>query len=286
MKSNETNTPELFKTWMKWNNSQAKKEKSAVGTYVATHHFVRYGDSLLVGSGTAPVTVIDRLIDQQKTDNEPLDLAILTNNLQVLYLIRDEQKEEAARVFLDTQVRLTGGTLRATLDSLTGPFAVESIESLDYCPDVIVFGAKRITFVGGLSLSYHFDDELLLQKGFALRPTKKRILVVDHSKFGSRSNCRINVSIHEMMKDANECYVLTDYPIDSKDIAIFKREEEALQTALTEIAEKPEFFDKDFVLRSVDLTGAVVSEVSLARIRDDHRQANASATSSKVVSVR
>ena len=86
-----------LRTWVVRAGDKAKVWKNGLVSHVVTHDFIRYGDSLLLGSGTTPIYLMKALVDAQIAKREALDLAIVTSNLQVLYAVRDAQRENAER---------------------------------------------------------------------------------------------------------------------------------------------------------------------------------------------
>jgi len=254
-----------LRTWVKERMRVEEKSKRASACHIVTHYPLKLGTGLLMGSGTSNIILMSEIIQDQLKSKASLDLAIVTNNMQVFYLMRDARQEFGA-IFGDTQLSLTAGTLRPSLDSLVGRAAEESIKDPRFFPDRVIFGAKNITFQGGaLKLSYQFEDELGVQEALATRPTTTRILIADHTKFGLRSTYQANIDIEDLIKGAQTCIVLTTVN-DSAELTL-AFEEKALQALLEDLAKKDAFESKEFVFRLIHEDGRVCREMTLSSVR-------------------
>ena len=256
-----------LRTWVLRQRDKAGIWKAGLVAHVVTHDFVRYGDSLLLGSGTTPIYLMKALVDVQVAKREALDLAIVTSNLQVLYEVRDAQRRHAD-VLGNTQVIVTGGRVNNSLDSMIGDHAALSIRSDLFNPRRVFVGAAGLSFRGGLNISFQFEEEISTQKAFATRPTTDRILLCDHEKVGVQSFYNLKLSIEELMENAQNCYVITTYePENQASMAVLSEEECALGELLKPLAENHAFDGKDFIFRMVRADGAVERELRLSDLR-------------------
>jgi DeoR/GlpR family transcriptional regulator of sugar metabolism len=256
-----------LRTWVVRAGDKAKTWKNGLVAHVVTHDFIHYGDSLLLGSGTTPIYLMKALVDAQIAKREALDLAIVTSNLQVLYAVRDAQRENAD-VLGNTQVIVTGGRLNNSLDSMIGDHAALSIRSDLFNPRLIFVGAAGLSFRNGLNISFQFEEEISTQNAFATRSTTDRVLLCDHSKVGRPSFYNLKLSIEELMKHAQNCYVITTYDPASPEVtAVLEQEEKSLREQLEPLVDKPELEGKDFVFRMVRADGAVERELRLNDLR-------------------
>jgi hypothetical protein len=261
-----------LRTWVLRQRDKAGVWKSGMVSHVVTHDFVRYGDSLLLGSGTTPIYLMKALVEAQIAKREALDLAIVTSNLQVLYEVRDAQRRNAD-VLGNTQVLVTGGRINNSLDSMIGDHAALSIQSELFNPRRVFMGAAGLSFQNGLNISFQFEEEISTQKAFATRSTTDRVLLCDHEKVGRPSFYNLKLSIEELMHAAQNCYVITSYdPANPDAIAVLDLEEKALRDLLKPLAQNPEFDRKDFIFRMVRADGSVEREVRLSDMRMERQQ--------------
>jgi DeoR/GlpR family transcriptional regulator of sugar metabolism len=268
-----TNTNDsIRKNWIDTKQLEASAEKQVMARHVATHDFIHHGSSLLIGAGTSNISLIDEVLQHQLGDDKGLDLSIITNSLQVFYRIRDA-KQIHAKLLADTEVSLTGGVVRRTLDSMIGRAAAKAVKSPHFSPELVFFGAHGVTFKEGLSLSYHFEDELEVQEALATRPTHRRFLLADHTKFSKRTSYQAELCIEDLLRSAHECYVITTVDENSKSILL--DEAKALQELLRPIAGNPVFDGRDFMFRVIDKEGNVWKQVSLGDLRRPNRSSAA-----------
>jgi hypothetical protein len=96
---------------------------------------------------------------------------------------------------------------------------------------------------------------------------------------GRQSFYNLKLSIEELMKDAQNCYVITTYDPDSPDVvAVLEHEEKALKELLRPLLNKPEFEGKDFVYRMVRANGSVERELRLNEMRKEQSPKPAEST--------
>lgn len=258
---------ENLRSWVVRSADKATEWKQALVHHVVSHDFIRYGDSLLIGSGTTPIYLTKAVLESQIARRQALDLAIVTSSLQVLYAVRDAQRDNAD-IFGNTQVIFTGGRLNNSLDSMVGDHAARAILDDAFHPRVVFFGAAGLTFRNGLNITFHFEEEISTQVAFATRPTVNRVLLCDHTKLGRLSFYDSNLSIDSLMKTATNCYVITSYDADDPNVvAAMEEEERALVDQFGALVDRDDLKGKDFVLRMVRKDGRVEREIRLDEIR-------------------
>lgn len=186
--------------WIKTRRTKAPRWKKILGDYTAGH-LLDAQQMAELGSGTQLYAVMNSIVEHRIKD-----LQILTNNLQVL------AKGRAAKDLGAMNIILIGGTLNTSLDCTSGPTAAEGVRSRKYKPQIVVFGAIGVSFLGGLSVTYAFEDEESVQVAFATRPTDRRVLLFDHTKLGKTFGKTADITIPQMLHDARECLLISTYP--------------------------------------------------------------------------
>ncbi len=138
------------------------KEKRRIGQ--AASEIVEPGNLVALTSGTTTTEVARCL---------PLGagIKVLTNTVNVAMELSKRK---------DIEVFVTGGNLRGDWFSLVGPTAVETLKQVNI--DVAFIGADGIDPVAGLTC--HSAEEAAVNRVIVAR-SKKRVAVVDHSKFGT-----------------------------------------------------------------------------------------------------
>jgi DeoR/GlpR family transcriptional regulator of sugar metabolism len=256
-----------LKSWVVRSGDTAKLWKNALAKYVISHRLIKYGDSLLIGSGTTFIYLMKEIVETQIVKREAPDLAIVTSNLQVLYAVRDAQGKRAD-LFGNTQVILTGGRLNNSLDSLIGDYAALAARSELFNPRIVFFGAAGLSFRNGLNISFQFEEEISTQVAFATRPTVDRILLVDHYKLGKPSFYNARLSLHALMQGAQNCYVITTFDPDRGEVvSMLKEEQKALTQLLKPLANAEDMNGKDFIFRTIRVDGSVEHEICLHDFR-------------------
>jgi DeoR/GlpR family transcriptional regulator of sugar metabolism len=253
------------RTWVMRRAGEASDWKAVLNQHVVGHGFIKYADSILLASGTTLIGLMEQIVKAQREKVEAWDLDILTSNLQVLYEIRDAQKE-TAMIFGDTQITLTGGEYSPSLDALFGPAVIAAVTAKDCCLDVVFFGAKTVSFENQLGLYYQFQHELPTQEAYATCSTHTRVLLIDHSKIGKKAKRRANVSIDDLLQNAQSCYIISTYdPHDDEAIVRIEREEAYLRAQLVDLARKKTIpREKDFIFRLIRHDGTVERELRLS----------------------
>jgi hypothetical protein len=225
---------------------------------------------------------MDEIISVQKA-TRPMDLLILTTNLQVLAKGRDAYNSRPG-TFGTMQIVLTGGTLHTSLDSLTGSYASKGVSTEMIVPDIVFFGAAGLSFSGRLTVAYHFQDEISTQVAYATRKTRDRVLLCDHSKVQTQvAGFRSDIDLPAMLVDAQTVTVLLTVPLadaepleheDKVDIQRIKEETAAFRVLLQPLSEDPRFIGKECTLRYIDRDGRVHSELCLTQVRQEDSKSN------------
>jgi len=267
--------------WVVRCSNLAVDYKLALAQYSATH-LIKGGTVVQMASGTTLNCLMDEIIRVQNTTG-PLDLLILTNNLQVLAKGRDAYNSMPG-TFGTMQIVLTGGTLHPSLDSLTGSYAAKGVDTEMIVPDIVFFGAAGISFSGGLTIAYHFQDEISTQVAYATRKTHDRVLLCDHSKVGLQvAGFRSDIDLQAMLRDAQAVTVLLTVPlVDSKlpgqegkvDDKRIEAETAAFRVLLQPLSDDLRFMGKECTLRYINRNGSVHSELCLTQVRDGDPSSN------------
>ena len=205
--SSERNT-----TWVSHHTYLQQKYKQGISIY-SVSHFIDFGQVVQLGSGTTLNALMSTVIDYQKTQRKPLDLTILTTNLEIAQMGK-EAAENDPKVFGSTQVIITGGILLPSLNSLVGNYAADNVRSHLIDPDIVFLGVAGISFEPPNGrITYHFDQELKTQESYATRPTRKRIVLCDHTKLGRSTRWRAEASVKSLAQNTEEkCTILSSYP--------------------------------------------------------------------------
>jgi DeoR family myo-inositol catabolism operon transcriptional repressor len=142
-------------------NRRAMEAKKQVAELAAG--FVEDGDIIFVDSGTTTCHMVDHLADKK-------DVTVITHNLD--FIVSALPKENL------NIISLPGILNRKTL-SFTGLSAAKSLESFNICKAFIA--STGITIENGAT--NYFAEEYDL-KQTAIRRSRKKFLMADHSKFG------------------------------------------------------------------------------------------------------
>jgi DeoR/GlpR family transcriptional regulator of sugar metabolism len=271
--------------WVTTSSGRQPKSKLAIAQYAAGH-LIEYGDVIQLGSGTTLNALMDKIIERQLEQKKALDLIILTSNLQVLSRASEAQSKEQS--LLGTmQIILTGGALQPSLDSLIGEFAAAGVKTELIQPTTTFFGASGLSFRDGLTIRYQFEEEISTQVAYAIRPTSRRVLLVDHTKFGSKTGWKAGLTLESLLSNTETCYVITTLPEgdSGEDVRwrrVIEQEEEGLRKLLQNLLEadaKGDYADKEFALLLVDGGAKIIRQVALSEIRDELRRKSKKAAS-------
>jgi DeoR/GlpR family transcriptional regulator of sugar metabolism len=259
---------EILPAWVQRCSDLAINWKKALSVHSVTH-LLRYGDAIQMGSGTTFSRLMDEIIDLQKRKREPLDLVILTTNLQVLEQGRDARQADP-EIFHDMQIILTGGSLQLSLHSLAGEFAAAGIRTEVIFPRIVFLGAAGLAFDGGeVTMTYQFQEELATQVSYATRPTVQRVILCDHTKLGTRSAWKAEITARRMLAEAQECLIISTFPENpsAADNSRIKQQIQCFDQMLDQLAKDRSLDNKDLALRFVNRQGEVHQEFSLSSKR-------------------
>lgn len=268
-----TREPEyLSQSWISLSAQRAQEWKQAMGIF-ATTHYIHYGMTMQVGSGTTMNVLTDEIIARQRATRMPLDLNILTSNLQVLARVQEAKVSDPGGSGF-TDVILAGGELNASLDCLVGDTTVKAICSEDMFPNIVFMGAGGLTFENGdLELAFQFRDELSTLHAFATRPTDHRVILCDHTKLGLKYGFKAtSITCRAALEHTRKLTILTTCPDDSDDAQGYAAakvavEESAFNKMIADINSRGMYDDKDVVLTILGIDGAVRREMSLQGLR-------------------
>jgi DeoR/GlpR family transcriptional regulator of sugar metabolism len=267
-------------TWVTYSSAVNPDLKRALAHYAA-FHLIKYGNMLLIGSGTTLNSLMDEIIWRHILEKKAFDLIILTSNLQVMAKGRDAQlgtsrdaqlkitrgsdQPAVTNLFSEMQTILTGGTLRSSLDSLTGQYAARAVCNEEIYPDWVFFGVAGLSFRNKqLTIRYHFQDEIATQEAYATRPTEHRVILCDHTKLGTKSGLQANLTIDSLVEHAGRCTIITTVPDENcAEYEMLKIEIDAFKELLADLVlRKPEYSNR-VALRLVDGDGNVLEDIGV-----------------------
>jgi DeoR family transcriptional regulator of aga operon len=137
------------------------EEKRRIGQAAA--ELVEHGNTIALTPGTTATEVVRCLRYEAR-------IKVITNTVNVAMELSKRK---------DVEVFVTGGHLRGDWFSLVGPTAVENLQHAYV--DIAFLGADGIDPAAGLTC--HSPDEAAVNR-VMIAQAKRRIAVVDHSKFG------------------------------------------------------------------------------------------------------
>ncbi len=248
-----------------WNDFHVKNQadtKSVLANFVASH-YVHFGQVIQMASGTTLTAVMQKLIERQITTNKPLELVIMTTNLEIANMARAAILKHPA-IFATQQVLLTGGELHPSLLSLVGTLAARGVMTDTIMkPSIVVLGAAGVSFNSDYgSLIYHYGNELETQIAYATRPTPHRIILFDHEKLNVESGFQ-STSLDKVLESSEECSLITSYPDESDDAAKEKVdiEMEKFRKLLARMKKSKVLKHKILRLQFIDSSGKVYKEI-------------------------
>jgi DeoR/GlpR family transcriptional regulator of sugar metabolism len=247
-----------------WNDHHVKRQiipKTVLARFVATHQVV-FGQVIQMASGTTLTAVMEMLTERQIQSQQPLELIIMTTNLEIANIARDANLKNPA-IFATQQVLLTGGELHPSLLSLVGPFAAKGVMTDSIKPNIVILGAAGVSFNGGFgALNYHYGNELETQIAYATRPTLHRIILFDHEKLNVESGFR-STSLDKVLETTEECSLITYFPDDADEKVKSKvaLEMEKFKELLQRLSEAGLLNDKTLRFKLIDSQGSVYKEI-------------------------
>ncbi|HMJ86229.1 MAG TPA: hypothetical protein VK504_23790, partial [Vicinamibacterales bacterium] len=175
------------------------------------------------------------------------------------------------QAFKGTQIVLTGGEVNSSLDSLTGDHAALGIKDPLFHPTTVFFGARGLSFRGGLVITYQFLDELSAQVAYATRPTKRRVILCDHTKLGITEGRQAPIEIGSLLEHSTECIVLSTEPESAKERQVVKEEVDAFNNLCRDLTLNDAYRDKELALWMVTRAGERRILGSMATLRQRSR---------------
>jgi DeoR family fructose operon transcriptional repressor len=143
---------------------------------------IKSGDVLLVDSGQITTYLAEELAKK-------IDVTVITNSIPAFEVLRNSS---------GITLILTGGMLRQSSETLTGPIAEASLRELR--ADKLFLAVTGITLDFGLS---HTNMAEVAMKQAMIRTAREVILLADHSVFGRESVMQIGPAmlVHKMITD-------------------------------------------------------------------------------------
>ncbi len=243
-------------SWLEHCAGEYPDEKRVLGEYIATHQYFKYGDHAIIGSGTTLNTLVDCLFDHQITQDDSLDLNLLSVSMHVLER-GAEVRRTHTNLFLNTQISLTGGQILPGLHSLIGSAAIASITSPLFNPSQVYFGAIGVCFgCEELALYYEFDGELSTQVAIANRVDvdHKCLLFAPH-KLGRKRGWRADVTLDSLMRRTRMCTFVSILPESGELRAIVNDQVDAFEALLDSLVDKGRFAGQEIRLVLLNSTG-------------------------------
>ena len=248
-----------------WNDYHVKNQagtKSVLANYVATH-CVSFGQVIQMASGTTITAVMQKLIERQITTEMPLELVVMTTNLEIANMARAAILDHPA-IFATQQVLLTGGELHPSLRSLVGRLAAKGVMTDTIMkPNLVVLGAAGISFNSNCgSLIYHYGNELETQIAYATRPTPHRMILFDHEKLNVESGFQ-STSLDKVLESSEQCSLITSYPDETDKAAREKVDLEVkkFRKLLARMKRNKVLKNKVLRLQLIDSKGSVFREI-------------------------
>lgn len=198
-------------SWVSHHSDLQTRYKQAIARHVVTH-FLDFGQVIQMGSGTTLNALMKEIIAFQKERQRPLDLTILTTNLEIVQMGKEAATSDP-KIFGSTQVIITGGSLLASLNSLIGEYAASNVETEQIVPNYVFLGVEGIGFDPPAGqITYHFNQELTTQESYARRLAHHRVVVCDHTKIGKTTGWRARTDVKALLSRTEQCTILSSVP--------------------------------------------------------------------------
>jgi len=267
----------IDQNWIQKRSTMHVDWKAALAKYAA-NHLISHGDAVYMASGTSMSALMWEVVTRQ-AGGDLLDLLVITGNLQIINMGREApangsglHKEAQAR-FLDafqaTQILVTGGILNPSLDSLVGDLAVRGIMDPAIYPNTVFCGARGLSFSGGLTMTYQFTDEMSAQIAYATRPTRRRVVLCDHTKLGAPYGLKAMLDIGALLEKANECIFLSSLPDKREDLARVDSELKGFEQLCASLVDDSKYEHKELALWMITKKAErhLQKEISLTAMR-------------------
>ena len=177
----------LFEASLEYMSRQQLAEKASIAACAA--ELVQPGDAVILDDSTTGLSIANRLVKCQP-------LTVISNFERVLNLLKTKPP---------IKLISTGGEYSQLCDAYIGTVTLNTLRNL--AADIYFMSAAAI--VG--DVCYHPEQDIVLVKQAMLRAARKKILVVDHSKFARRS-------LHAIASIQDLDMVIVDSNIDSQDV--------------------------------------------------------------------
>lgn len=256
----DINDAEPFRPpWLEKLSEVEKSEKEIIGEFVAGHE-MRFGTTIQNGPGTTPLAAFQRTLRHYNDLNQPLDLVVLTTSIPVYHAGLQAQLARP-ELFNGLKIVLTGGYVQSSTLSLVGDFAVKGICTETVRPEITISGVYGISFDQGFRVTYQFPDEVTAQEALASRPTDRRLILCTGKKLGVKYGCLAQISVESLLRNANECIIITTPPREQKDRPIFDGQITAFEKLLQDKNIKEHLKSKRLILRIINPDGTVEKQI-------------------------
>lgn len=145
-----------------------REEKQRIGRAAA--QYVRNGDTIIIGGGTTTAELARNILDRK-------DVLVITPTINIAAILADAPQ---------VTVLITGGILLGREMTLAGHLGEQALRALH--ADKLFFGVNAVSLERGLTSAHPSEIGVDLAM---LKAADERILLVDHTKFGSASTCVI-----------------------------------------------------------------------------------------------
>lgn len=164
-----------------------KEEKKYIAELA--FQFIKEGNTIIVDSSTTCIEFVKKIL------NEKISITIITNSLQIANLCSDSE---------EISLILIGGKLKKKNRSFVGYHTTDILNM--YSSDVSFVSYPSIDV--NLGLGDNNIEELKVREEM-LKNAKKRVLLMDHTKFNEKNSIVFS-------KNLNIDYIVTDKKIDEK----------------------------------------------------------------------
>ena len=196
------------------------ESKRVMARYVV-ENLLADGDSIILDAGTTCYFVAEEIRAQLTKASMNAGYAIMTHNHSAFRTLADI---DGLNLFL------AGGRYDRDYDAMYGPTTESGYQTFN--PRITILAAGGLTATGGIYVHGN-TEELYLKQLLYRKPSKTRIVILDHTKLGVPDALAI-VGVNELTNNVDKCILVTDKPKTTYDQ---KREEER-QTLLASLHNK------------------------------------------------
>jgi DeoR/GlpR family transcriptional regulator of sugar metabolism len=183
--------------------------KKSIARYVA-EHLLADGDSIILDAGTTCYFVAEEIRAHLTKSSMNAGYAIMTHNCSAFRILADV---DGLNLFL------AGGRYDRDYDAMYGPTTETGYQT--FSPRITILAAGGLTATGGIYVHGN-TEEIYLKRLLYRKPSRTRIIIVDHTKLGLPDALAI-VGLNELTDNVDKCVLVTDTPNTGYDQ---KREEE------------------------------------------------------------